>query len=161
MSRPQWWTVLIRQTHFMPMNIQRVKVETCLGLNLIKYGVWSWCLIWYFTTKKLRINQHYQGDQRQGKSGRIREFQSLVFKSGKVRENGPSWRKSGKNQGISIWIREKIREFRCSIYLLFLIIFSKKKSLAPSALSYNKNCSNILARAVGARKSIKYSNRLL
>ena len=36
-----------------------------------------------------------QGDQRQGKSGRIREFQSHVFKSGKVRENRPFWIKSG------------------------------------------------------------------
>ena len=66
------------------------------------------------------VKIRWQGDQRQGKSGRIREFRSPVFKSGKIRENGPFWRKSGKNQGISLWIREKIREFRYSIYFFIL-----------------------------------------
>ena len=40
-------------------------------------------------------NEHLQGDQRQGKSGRIREFQSHVFK---IRES------QGKNQGfLTVW----------------------------------------------------------
>ena len=94
---------------------------------------------------------HQQGDQRQGKSGRISEFKSPVFKSGEVRKNLPFWRKSGNfiiNQG-------KIREFRYSVSLLFSYIY-RKNSLAPSALAYCSNIFHILVRTFGARILTRY-----
>ena len=96
-----------------------------------------------------------QGDQRQGKSERNRVFRSPVFKSGKVRENGHFGRNSGKNQGISFWIREKIREFRYIIYLLFQM-FLKKIARAFDARILKVFHSKLFVRAAGARILIRY-----
>ena len=58
------------------------------------------------------LKKYLLGDQCQGKSGRIREYQSPVFKSGEIRENGPFSEKIMEHQGIALWIKEKLRELK-------------------------------------------------
>ena len=51
-------------------------------------------------SNRYRDCNYLQGDQRQENQGESGNF-SHFFKSEKVKENRPFWRKSGKNQGIS------------------------------------------------------------